>query len=383
MAKQRSDISLINIESVLTWRGEIKKTVKLFWFSFSSHWLSFLFAQQEKEIVWEGNKKEWFVNQNSSFSRTLEPLKVALAALEQSNLSPGNRSTQERERQRELPGSMSRSEPVIIYRRIEVNQYIFSSWIDRANRSSLPWSAHASMITSSTPFKQARESFFFFELNQWRWVKNDRWEKSNMTLWLPAVFEGQALHMFVSLQTITGKFMTDQTTRNHWHTHELSLEIMTLFVIVIVITIVVVDDTYFGDVGEGSEWFIAHSIIHVVEFGWFRASLRRSLLRIDGLSSSRSSFVTDGLFAGTALLSSSSPSLRMKMYRMMAQRPSSPLKMMKNHTRTLPTVGLAMLINGPNNQPTPCVTHEDKIRMTHRFRRMYWERLLDSGGARA
>ena len=105
--------------------------------------------------------------------------------------------------------------------------------------------------------------------------------------------------------------------------------------------------------------------------GWFRASLRRSLLRIDGLSSSRSSFVNDGLFAGTALLSSSSPSLRMKIYRMMAQRPFSPLKMMKNHTRTLPTVGLAMLINGPNNQPTPCVTHEDKIRMTHRFRRMY------------
>ena len=231
---------------------------------------------------------------------------------------------------------MSRSKPVIIYRRIQLNQYIFSSWIDRANRSSLPWSSHASMMTSSTAFQEARESFFFFGLNQWRWVKNDRCEKSNMTLWLPAVFGGQALHMFVSLQTITGKFMTDQRARNNWHTHQLSLEIMTLFVIVIVITIVVVDDTYFGDVGEGSEWFIAHSIIHVIEFGWFRASLRRSLLRIDGLSSSRSSFVTDGLFAGTALLSSFSPSLRMKMYRMMAQRPSSPLKIMKNHTRTLP-----------------------------------------------
>jgi hypothetical protein len=62
---------------------------------------------------------------------------------------------------------------------------------------------------------------------------------------------------------------------------------------------------------------------------------------------------------------------RMIVYRSMAQTPSNPLNIIKNHPKTFPAVGLTNVINGPNNHPRPCVTQDDNTTRTHRFIRSY------------
>ena len=138
------------------------------------------------------------------------------------------------------------------------------------------------------------------------------------------------------------------------------------------INVVKIDSRHFSHVCVRTVHCVVVSSVDVLEFPSVSAdSVRRSLLRIDGLTSSRSIFIVDGFFGDREILSSSRPSLRMKMYKMMDQRPSNPLKMLKNHPTTSADAGPPATINRPNNQPRPCVTQEDKIRMTHRFLRTY------------
>jgi hypothetical protein len=51
----------------------------------------------------------------------------------------------------------------------------------------------------------------------------------------------------------------------------------------------------------------------------------------------------------------------------MAQTPSSPLNIIKNHPKTFLAVGLIKVINGPNNHARPWVMQDDNTTRTHRF----------------